>query len=60
MIATQFIGLDKVVRIYAKTFHYLEIGHAAAKKAFAGGGKELILRSLTHTYFNLQSALWEK
>ena len=43
VIASDFIKCDKIVGCHYDTFGYIEIDHAAAKKAFADKGKELIL-----------------
>ncbi len=41
--AATFIECDKIIGCHYDTFGYIEIDHAAAKKAFADRGKELIL-----------------
>lgn len=43
LIASDFIACDRVIGCHYDTFGYIEIDHAAAKKAFADKGKELIL-----------------
>ena len=43
LIASDFIACDKIIGCHYDTFGYIEIDHAAAKKAFAEKGKELIL-----------------
>ncbi|MCO6480855.1 MAG: metal-dependent hydrolase [Phaeodactylibacter sp.] len=46
VLASDYIGCDKVIGCHYDTFGYIKIGHAAAKKAFADKGKELILLSI--------------
>ncbi len=46
VIASDFIDCDKVIGCHYDTFGYIQIDHAAAKKAFADRGKELILLSI--------------
>jgi L-ascorbate metabolism protein UlaG (beta-lactamase superfamily) len=43
VMASDFIECDKIVGCHYDTFGYIIIDHAAAKKAFADKGKELIL-----------------
>lgn len=43
LLASDFIGCNKIIGCHYDTFGYIEIDHAAAKKAFAEKGKELIL-----------------
>ncbi len=43
VIAAEFVECDKVIGVHYDTFGYIKIDHAAAKKAFADKGKELIL-----------------
>lgn len=43
IIASDFIDCNKIIGCHYDTFGYIEIDHAAAKKAFADRGKELIL-----------------
>lgn len=43
VIASEFIECDKIIGCHYDTFGYIKIDHAAAKKAFADKGKELIL-----------------
>lgn len=42
-IASDFIGCDRIIGCHYDTFGYIKIDHAAAQKAFADKGKELIL-----------------
>lgn len=43
VLASDFIGCNQIVGCHYDTFGYIKIDHAAAKKAFADAGKELIL-----------------
>lgn len=43
IIASDFIECDRIIGCHFDTFPYIKIDHAAAKKAFADKGKELIL-----------------
>ena len=43
VVASDYIGCDKVIGCHYDTFGYIKIDHDAAKKAFADKGKELIL-----------------
>lgn len=43
VIASDYIGCNKVIGCHYDTFGYIKIDHDAAKKAFADKGKELIL-----------------
>src|SRR5690606_10223835 len=52
LIASDFIECNKIIGCHYDTFGYVKIDHAAAKKAFAGKGKELILPEIGAT-FNL-------
>ena len=46
VVASDYIGCDKVIGCHYDTFGYIKIDHDAAKKAFADKGKELILLSI--------------
>jgi len=46
MIASDFIGCNKIVACHYDTFGFIEIDKEAAKKAFADKGKELLLLSI--------------
>ncbi|PSR12095.1 MAG: metal-dependent hydrolase [Bacteroidetes bacterium] len=46
VIAADFVKARKVIGMHYDTFGYIKIDHAAAKKAFADSGKELILLSI--------------
>lgn len=43
LIASDFIGCDRIIGCHYDTFGYIKIDHEAAKKSFADRGKELIL-----------------
>ena len=49
VIASDFIECDKIIACHYDTFGYIKIDHAAAKKAFADKGKELILPDIGQT-----------
>lgn len=49
VIASDFIECDKIIGCHFDTFPYIEIDKAAAKKAFADKGKELILMEIGET-----------
>ena len=49
LIASDFIECDKIIGCHYDTFGYIKIDQAAAKKAFADKGKELILLSIGET-----------
>ncbi len=46
VMAADFIECDRVIGCHFDTFPYIEIDHAAAKKAFSDKGKELTLLSI--------------
>ncbi len=48
-IASEFIECDKIIGCHYDTFGFIKIDHAAAKKAFAAKGKELILLEVGQT-----------
>jgi len=43
LIAADFIECDKVIGVHFDTFEVIKIDHDAAKEAFSGAGKELML-----------------
>ncbi len=43
VLASDFIGCNKIIGCHYDTFGFIKIDHEAAKKAFADKGKELIL-----------------
>ncbi len=49
LLASNFIECDRIIGCHYDTFGYIEIDHAAAKKAFAEKGKELILMDIGAT-----------
>ena len=49
VIASEFIGCDKIIGCHYDTFGYIKIDHQAAKDAFAKKGKELILLEIGET-----------
>lgn len=48
-IASEFIDCDKIIACHFDTFGFIKVDHAAAKKAFAKRGKDLILPNLGET-----------
>jgi len=43
LIAADFIECDKIIGVHFDTFEVIKIDHEAAKEAFSGAGKELML-----------------
>lgn len=46
IIASDFVGCNKVIGMHYDTFGYIKIDHEEAKKAFQAKGKELILMNI--------------
>lgn len=46
VLAAEFIECDRIIGCHYDTFGYIEIDHAAAKKAFSARGKQLHLLSI--------------
>ncbi len=49
VLASDFVGCDRVIGCHFDTFGYIKIDHAAAEKAFFDRGKELILMPIGGT-----------
>ncbi len=49
LIASDFIGCDKIIGVHFDTFGYIRIDHDAAKEKFRTAGKELILPVIGET-----------
>lgn len=49
IIASDFIGCNKIIGVHYDTFGYIEINHEEAKRKFAEVGKELILLEIGQT-----------